>query len=75
MSAPKTLPAEEAETVVEVSLRHVLAAFGSLTVAILTVGAGITLLRDFTRYRRQRAIIEAVAELVRTLQPPERRSM
>ena len=72
MTTKQNLPPEEKETAIEVSLRHVLVAFGGLIVATFSVGAGIVLVRDYTRYRRQKAIIDAATELLLTLQNRER---
>jgi len=72
MSDKQSLPPEEKEAVIEVSLRHVLTAFGGLIVATFSVGAGIVIVRDYTRYKRQKAIIDAATELLLTLQNRER---
>ena len=72
MTTKQPLPPEERETTIEVSLRHILAAFGGLIVATFSVGAGIVLIRDYTRYKRQKAIIDAATELLLTLQNKER---
>jgi len=74
MSAPQQLPPAEREIVIDVSLRHVLAAFGGLSLTLLTVGLSIAMVRDFSRYRRQKALIAAASELLKTLQFPERRT-
>ena len=72
MSEQQTLPPEENETVVDISLRHVIVAFGSLVGASFAVGVGIVFLRDYTKLRRQKAIIDAATELLLTLQNKER---
>jgi len=71
MSEQQTLPPEENETVVDISLRHVIVAFGSLVGASFAVGVGIVFLRDYTKLRRQKAIIDAATELLLTLQNKE----
>ena len=74
MTTKQNLPPEERETTIEVSLRHVLVAFGGLIVATFSVGAGIVLVRDYTRYKRQKVIIDAATELILTIQSSERSS-
>jgi len=66
------LPPEEKETVVDVSLRHIVIAFGSLVGAAFTVGVSIVLIRDNTKLKRQKAIIDAATELLLTMQNKER---
>ena len=58
------LPPQADDHIVEVSLRHVIMAFGGLVLGSLTVGAGITLVRDYAKYKRQKAIIDAVQQLL-----------
>lgn len=72
MSDKQSLPSEEKETVVDISLRHVIVAFGSLVGAAFTVGVSIVLIRDSTKLKRQKAIIDAATELLLTLQNRER---
>lgn len=72
MSEKQHLPPEENETVVDISLRHVIVAFGSLVGASFAVGVGIVFVRDYTKLRRQKAIIDAATELLLTLQNKER---
>ena len=54
----------EKDTVVDVNLKHVLFAFGGFTLAALSVGVSIILLRDYSKYKRQKAIIEAATHLI-----------
>ena len=72
MSEKQPLPPEEKETVVDVSLRHIVIAFGGLVGAAFTVGVSIVLIRDNTKLKRQKAIIDAATELLLTLQNRER---
>jgi hypothetical protein len=58
------LPPETKDHIVEVSLKHVIIAFGGLVLGSLTVGAGITFVRDYAKYKRQKAIIDAVQQLL-----------
>jgi len=64
MTAEKQkLPRESENNVIEVSLRHVIIAFSGLVIGSFTVGAGVVILKDYTKYRRQKAIIEAAKEM------------
>jgi len=67
MSDKPTLPGKPEAQVIDVSLRQVLAIFGGLVFSTLTVGISLILLRDYARYRRQMAVIEAVTGLVLTV--------
>ena len=62
--AKQNLPPETNDHIVEVSLKHVILAFGGLVLGSLTVGAGIVFVRDYAKYRRQKAIIDAVQQLL-----------
>ena len=62
------LPPKTEDNVVEVSLRHVILAFGGLVFGSLTVGAGIVFVRDYAKFKRQKAIIDAAQQLLLTIQ-------
>jgi len=66
------LPPEEKETIVDVSLKHIVLAFGGLVGAAFLVGISIIIVRDYTKLLRQKAIIDAGTELLLTLQNKER---
>jgi len=57
------LPRESEDKIIEVSLRHVVFAFSGLVIGSFTVGAGVVILKDYTKYRRQKAIIDAAKEM------------
>jgi hypothetical protein len=58
------LPPQADDHIVEVSLLHVIMAFGGLVLGSLTVGAGIVFIRDYAKYKRQKAIFDAVQQLL-----------
>jgi hypothetical protein len=58
------LPPQADDHIVEVSLRHVIMAFGGLVLGSLTVGAGIVFIIDYAKYKRQKAIIDALQQLL-----------
>ncbi len=62
------LPPEVEDKVVEVSLPHTLIAFTVLISATLTIGVAIVFTRDYTRYKRQQALIDSITKLILTLQ-------
>ena len=66
--AKQKLPPQADDHIVEVSLKHVIVAFGGLILGSLTVGAGIVLVRDYAKYKRQKAIIDAAQQLLLTIQ-------
>ena len=57
------LPRESEDKVIEVSLRHVILVFSGLVVGSFTVASGVVILKDYTKYRRQKAIIEAAKDM------------
>ena len=58
------LPPQADDHILEVTLRHVIIAFGGLVLGSLTVGAGIVFMRDYAKYKRQKAIIDALQQLL-----------
>ena len=62
------LPPKTNDQIIEVSLKHVLIAFGGLTIGSLAVGSGIVFVRDYAKFRRQKAIIEAAQQFLLTIQ-------
>ena len=66
-SSLEPLPASSEDHVVEVRLGHVITAFSVLVGSVLTTGLAIVLARDYAKYRRQKAIIETAADLLKTL--------
>ncbi|MFH1213456.1 MAG: hypothetical protein V1681_05170 [Candidatus Neomarinimicrobiota bacterium] len=69
MTGKPTLPTQTENSVIDVSLKQALKAFSGLVFTTLAVGVSIVLLRDYAKYKRQKAIIDAVTELLLTLNP------
>ena len=65
------LPVNEKETVVDVNLKHLFFAFGGLVTTAFTVSVGVVVIRDYAKYKRQKAIIEAATHLLLIIQNPE----
>jgi len=72
MDGKTPLPPEQEEHVVDVSLRHLLLAFGGLTLAAVTVGSTLILVREYTRTRRQQALIDSATKLILTISTERR---
>jgi hypothetical protein len=64
MTDAQALPPAHNDEVVEVSLKHVILAFGGLIVGSVIVGTSITLVRDYVKLKRQKALIEAASRLL-----------
>ena len=52
---------------VDVSLGHVILALTTLAGTLATVGLAIVFARDWSRYRRQKAILETATDLIKTI--------
>ena len=59
MTDAQALPPAHNDEVVEVSLKHVIWGFGGLIVGSIVVGTSVTLVRDYVKLKRQKALIEA----------------
>ena len=66
------LPVDEKETVVDVNLKHVIIGFISLSSAALTIGVSVVILKDYAKYKRQKALIDAATHLLLIIQHQER---
>ena len=62
------LPPEVEDQVVDVSLKHVALSFTLAAIGIFVVGAGIVVVKDYSRFRRQTAIIDTINTLIQTIQ-------
>ena len=69
MTEPKKskLPPKVEDKVVEVSLKHVIIAFGTVLAGSILVGTTIVVIRDYSRYRRQKVFLEGLKDLFQTL--------
>ena len=69
MTEPKKtkLPPKVEDKVVEVSLKHVIIAFGAVLAGSIFVGTTIVVIRDYSRYRRQKVFLEGLKDLFQTL--------
>ena len=68
MAENERLPAETEDNIVEVSMRHVFMAFTGLVTAVFVTGVGMVFVRDFAKFKRQKAVIDAATNLLVTIQ-------
>ena len=62
------LPPETEDSVVEMDLRHVVLAFGSVFLGIMVSGTALILIRDWARFKRQKAAFESISQLFKIIQ-------
>jgi len=67
MTDRQKLPPKRKDSVVEVELRHVVLAFAAIGAATFISGTLLVLVRDYTRYRRQKAILETIGRIIPTV--------
>lgn len=65
------LPGETDDTVVEVSLKQVMVTLTIVFAGLFTLGALNAITRDLAKYKRQKALIEGVSKVIRTIQSNE----
>ena len=65
------MPPKVEDKVVEVSLKHVVIAFGAVLTGSIFVGTSIVIIRDYSRYRRQKVFLEGLKDLFTTLSKME----
>lgn len=58
------LPKEDEDHVVEVSLRHVIILFGSISLATLVVGTTLIVVKDYSKAIRQKAFFDGTKEVL-----------
>ncbi len=62
------LPAETEDHVIEVSLRHVILLFSLMALGTLFVGATLTIVKDYSKIKRQQAFFDNTKELLKLIQ-------
>lgn len=66
-AVPKSkLPPKVENNVVELNLRHVFLVFGGMIAAGVVSVSTIIIVRDYVRFRRQKAVIEAINQFLHT---------
>ena len=65
------LPKEDEDHVVEVSLRHVINFFGSISLATLVVGTTLIVVKDYSKTKRNQALFDNTKELLKLISKGE----
>lgn len=66
-TAQQKLPPKEEDHVIEVSMKHVVLAFGGIVLGSIAVGAGISFARDYAKFKRQKAMLDAAGQILETI--------
>ena len=61
------LPKDREDNVIEVSLRHVIILFGSISLATLVVGTTLIVVKDLTKAKRQQMFFDNTREIIRLI--------
>ena len=63
----ESLPAKASpDRIVEVSPGYLIAGFLGLACTLFAVSTGVLIVKDYTRYRRQKALLESATNLLQT---------
>ena len=66
------LPPETEDSVVEFELFHAVLAFTAVVTVTFVTGTALVMIKDYAKYRRQRAVIEAVGHFINSFQKGEK---
>ncbi len=66
-SSPQKLPPKEEDHVIEVSMKHVVLAFGGIVLGSIAIGTGISFARDYAKFKRQKAMLDAAGQILETI--------
>ena len=66
-TAQQKLPPKVEDHIIEVSMKHVVLAFGGIVIGSIAVGAGISFARDYAKFKRQKAILDAAGQILETI--------
>ena len=61
------LPPKTTNNVVDVSINHLLTGFVLVFGGVLAVGTTLIVIRDLSRYKRQKTILNGTLEIVKTI--------
>ena len=61
------LPQEQDDTVIEVSLRHVIILFCGISIATLVVGTTLIVVKDYSKTKRNQALFDNTKELLKLI--------
>jgi len=66
-TSQQKLPPKEEDNIIEVSMKHVVLSFGGIVLGSIAIGAGITFARDYAKFKRQKAMLDAASQILETL--------
>jgi|TARA_Y100000310_G_C20484784_1_gene716372 hypothetical protein len=61
------LPPKTADHVVDISLNHLLTGFVIVFGGVFAVGSALIIIRDLSRYKRQKAVLNGTIEIIKTI--------
>ncbi|KAA3618552.1 MAG: hypothetical protein D8M58_21450 [Calditrichaeota bacterium] len=61
------MPPETEDNVVDVSLKHIVLAFGGILFGTAIVGTTIVLVRDHIRFKRQKSFFDSFSNLINSI--------
>jgi hypothetical protein len=61
------MPPETEDTIVDVSLKHIVLTFGGLLFGTAIVGTTIVLVRDHIRFKRQKSFFDSFTNLINSI--------
>ena len=68
------LPAKTEDHIVDVSLTHLLIGFAVVFGGVFVIGSSLIIIRDLSKYKRQKAILNGSLILVETLLNKEKKN-
>ena len=67
MENKQKLPSKKQENIVDVSLSHITIGFAVFLGGTLLIGSTLIVVRDLSRYKRQKAILNGTLEIAKTI--------
>jgi len=61
------LPLKTQDNVIDVSLNHLITGFVIVFGGVFVIGSTLIIIRDLSRYKRQKAILNGTLEIVKTI--------
>lgn len=61
------LPPKTSDNIIDVSLRHVFTGFVFVFGGVFVVGSTLLIVRDLSRYKRQKAVMNGTLEIIKTI--------
>lgn len=61
------MPAKTEDKIVDVSLKHIVITLGGLIIGGALAGTSVILIRDYVRFRRQKAFIESITQMIQLI--------